>query len=91
MQPTTKFSFIDSELPYKDAKELLTELFKYKINFHKVKNFSSIIRYDKTDVDSIQKIEELTKSRDAMMQYLESAKEENRMVTIFSDFHISIK
>lgn len=91
MQPTTKFSFIDSELPYKDAKELLTELFKYKINFHKVKNFSSIIRYDKTDVDSIQKIEELTKSRDAMMQYLESAKEENKMVTIFSDFHISIK
>lgn len=91
MQPTTKFSFIDSELPYKDAKELLTELFKYKINFHKVKNFSSIIRYDETDVDSIQKIEELTKSRDAMMQYLESAKEENKMVTIFSDFHISIK
>ncbi|HRH58125.1 MAG TPA: hypothetical protein PLS10_10745 [Chitinophagales bacterium] len=91
MQPTTKFSFIDSELPYKDAKELLTELFKYKINFHKVKNFSSIIRYDKTDVDSIQKIEELTKSRDAMMQYLESAKEENRKVTIFSDFQISIK
>ncbi len=91
MQPTTKFSFIDSELPYKDTKELLTELFKYKINFHKVKNFSSIIRYDETDVDSIQKIEELTKSRDAMMQYLESAKEENKMVTIFSDFHISIK
>lgn len=91
MQTTQKFSFIDSELSYEDSKELLTELFKYKINFHKVKNFSSVIRYDKTDVDSIQKIEELAKSRDAMLQFIELARLENKNVTVFSDFQLTIK
>ncbi|MFN8282013.1 MAG: hypothetical protein U0U67_02300 [Chitinophagales bacterium] len=89
MKTIQKFSFIDSELSYEDAKELLVELYKYKINFHKVKNFTSIIRYDKSDVDSVQKIEELKKSRDGILAFIEYAKIENSKIKIFSDVMLS--
>lgn len=91
MEEAKVFSFIDSELSFDDANELLMELLRNKINFHKVKNFSSVIRFDKSDIDSKEKIDELTRTRDHIRDFITAAKNSNKKISIFSEFIITVK
>lgn len=91
MKTTATFQLIDSEFSYDDAKELLMELIKQKINFHKVKNFTSVIRYDETDTDSLEKVKTLINTRNSISEFIETAKKEGKNVSIFSELKLTIK
>lgn len=86
-----KYSLIDAKLSPEDAKEIITELIRNKINFHNVKNFSSIIRFDKPHIGSREKIEDLKKTKEQIIDLINFAKTENKQVSVYADIVISIE
>lgn len=53
-----------------DARDILLSLINQKISFHKLRNFSMQERFGRNDVFSESKIEELTKARLEIINYI---------------------
>lgn len=62
MKNTETFTLIDRHFSYDDAEETLLEMFSSKINYHKIKNWSSQERFGKDDEIAQIKIPELKRS-----------------------------
>ena len=60
---------IDGTFSNEDANEILRNLFEYKINFHRIKNFNSQIRFGQSDEHSLQRAEELKIALAQMVDY----------------------
>lgn len=54
MNTEKKYSLIDGDFTPKQAEEILRDLYTSKIQFHQMKNFSSIERFGKEDEVSIK-------------------------------------
>jgi hypothetical protein len=73
-----------------EAKEIVSNLISQKINFHNLRDFSSLERYGKRDENSLKRIEELKESRESMLEIIDMAKEEGKTVKINSNITIEL-
>lgn len=85
-----KLKLIDSEFSPEEYKEVLFNLFLKKIEFHKIKNFSSQIRFGFDDTNAIQKIAELNQSIEKIVQLFEEAKAKDQRLVVFSEIQVDI-
>lgn len=83
-----KLKLIDNEFSPSEYKEILFNIFFKKIEFHKIKNFSSQIRYGIDDPTSVQKIAELNQSIEKIAELFEEAKKKNQRLFVFSEIQI---
>ncbi|MBK0383455.1 hypothetical protein I5M32_10830 [Pedobacter sp. SD-b] len=65
-----KFKLIDGVFNAVDAKEILLTLIDKKIKFHELKSFSNEIKAGSTDGESLERVEELKKTRDHIILFL---------------------
>ena len=83
-----KLKLIDGEFSPSEYKEILYTLFLKKIEFHKIKNFSSQIRFGIDDTMSVQKIAELKQSMEKITRLFEEAQKNNHRLIVFSEIQI---
>ncbi len=70
VQKMSGFNLIDGHFELEEAKELTSAFIDKKINFHELKNFSHRVRFGKDDENSINKIEELKKTKEHIIKHL---------------------
>ncbi|WMN12965.1 hypothetical protein QYS49_35125 [Marivirga salinae] len=78
------------EYSAEEAKEIISNFITQKINFHNMRNFRSQVRYEKPDENSLKRIEELKESRKSIMELINTAKEEGKMLKIDSTITIEL-
>ncbi|HNY54644.1 MAG: hypothetical protein IPP60_14195 [Sphingobacteriales bacterium] len=74
-----------------EAEEILLEMIKSKINFHNLKNFTSMVKYDEPDYLSKQRIKELSELREEVIHFTREARESNRNLKIYSEICIQFE
>lgn len=89
MKKDEVFSLIEGKFKEDEAKDLLINLFSQKINYHKLKNFSSQVRYGKDDVVSLNRSAILKKNLEKIQILLADAKANNLQLIISSEIKIS--
>lgn len=60
---------INGTFDSEDAKEILRNLFEYKINYHKLRNFNSQIRFGEQDDHSLERALELKQALGQMIEF----------------------
>ena len=83
------FTLIEGEFSPKDSREILFSVFKSKIRFHRMKNFSFQERFGKDDGHSLQRIMQLQKTLEEISKILESAENLGKTLDIKSEIKIS--
>jgi hypothetical protein len=89
METTKKINLIEGNYTPSEAKEMLLDLYHKNINFNKVKNFSSQIRFGKDDKMAEENIEKLTKAVNYINQLVKDAQAENKNLVIKSVIEIA--
>jgi hypothetical protein len=83
------FKLIDGNYTKEEATEILMNLFSSKINFHELKQFSSIEKYGEANEYTQKRIMELTESRESIRNIL-SSDSNNIQFRIHSTVNIEI-
>ncbi len=92
MENTNKeIGLINGTFSPNEAKELLLNLYTYKINFHELKNFSSNERLNKDDELIFEKISKLKQSKQIVMDIIQEAIDKNQELIITSTISIEFK
>ncbi|MFC5282001.1 hypothetical protein [Pedobacter alpinus] len=84
------FKLVEGEFNAADAKEILLRLIEQKISFHNLKCFSHEIRFGKKDEHSIERIEELNKTKEKLILLINKAQLEGKMLAIHSSIDVKI-
>ena len=84
------FTLIEGEFSGKESRELLLSVFKSKINFHRMKNFSSHERFGKDDEYAVMKIAQLTETLHNLSQVIEEGDKEGKMFEIKSKIFLDL-
>ena len=79
---------IEGKFLHTEAREILTNIYSAKINFHQMKNFSSMERFGKEDKTAVKKIPALKKEMNKLEKILLTAKEKNLNLRITSEINI---
>ena len=82
MNKKQEFKLIEGEFTPQDAKEVLTNLYSSKINFHQMKNFSANERFGKNDELASKKIPKLKESLAVISAIIQKADEKNKILVI---------
>jgi hypothetical protein len=82
---------IDGQFTPEEAKDVLLEIIAKKINFHKLKNFTSQVRYDQPDAESEERIKELQEAKEEFLALVQEAKRERRSLVIEATVHIALE
>ncbi len=90
MKRTEKLIPINGEFSHSEAREILTNLIKSKINFHNIKNWSSNERFGKDDETAQKRIPELRKDVEKLENILEDAARQNKKLLISSEINITM-
>ncbi len=88
---TEKLTIINGDFTSDEAKEVLMDLFRSKINFHTIKNWSTQERFGKDDLIAQDRIPALTKEMKKLEEILIEAKNKNKRLVINSDIYISLE
>ena len=88
MKKKQEFKLIEGEFTPQDAKEVLTNLYTSKLNFHLMKNFSSTERFGKSDETSNKKIPELKKSMAIISAIIEEATNKKKKLIVNATVNI---
>lgn len=91
MKKTEKLTIINGDFTSDEAKEVLMDLFRSKINFHTVKNWSSQERFGKDDLIAQERIPALTNEMQKLEEILIEAKNNNKRIVVNSDIYISLE
>lgn len=83
------FKLIDGKYTKEEATEILMNLFSSKINFHELKQFSSIEKFGEANANTQKRIIELTESCQSIRELLES-ENSNIQLRIHSTVNIEI-
>ncbi|MEQ9404571.1 MAG: hypothetical protein RIM99_13340 [Cyclobacteriaceae bacterium] len=83
-----EFKLIEGSFSPDDAKEILMHMFKEKINFHKIRDFSHQERFGEHNHSSLKRIEELTESKAEILELLQEAQLLNKTLKIKSNISI---
>ncbi len=84
-----ELSLIDGQFTPKDALELLISLYSSKIQFHQMKNFSSMERYGIEDEIAMKRIPRLRESIDTITKMMKEAESNSEMIEIRSAININ--
>lgn len=90
MKEHEKLKLIDGTFNSIEAKEILTNIFSSKAQFHTTKNFSSQIRFGKDDEISAKRIPELKKTMEKIFEIILEAEKNNQTIKIHSEVSISL-
>lgn len=90
MSTKKKLVLIHGEFSPTEAKQILTSIFSSKIQFHELRNFSSMERLGKEDKLSIKRIPQLKKSLIQIEKAVEKSRKQNKRVKIESEITISL-
>lgn len=71
-----------------EAKDILLEMFNKNINFNKIRNFSSQVRYGVDDEEALKRIEILKHSVESINQILKEAHQQGKVLKIRSTVEI---
>lgn len=88
MKKEQSFKLIEGCFSPKESREIIISVFNSKIQFHKIKNFSSQERFGKEDETAVNRIPELKKCMEELLVLLDEAEkhgqnlELNSMITI---------
>ncbi|AOZ99663.1 MULTISPECIES: hypothetical protein [Flavobacterium] len=86
-----KLKLIEGEFTPFEFREVLSNLLLSKISFYEKKDFSSLIRYGKHDLQAIQKTEELKLVLKSFLETSLKAEKEKKKLMIWSEIQISLK
>jgi hypothetical protein len=73
-----------------EAKDILYNIFSSKINFHQLKNFSSLERFGKNDEVAQKRIPELKMELEKLQDIFNEAKALNKRLVVNSEIKISL-
>jgi len=90
MTKSKQLKLIEGRFSYVDAKEILTNIFSAKINFHQLKNFSFQERFGKEDPVAQKRIPALKKEMAKLEKILSEAKAKQKALVISSEINISL-
>ena len=88
METMRKINLINGKFTSFEAREILMDLCNKNINFNKVQNFSSQIRFGEDDENALSRIEVLKESVAHISEILAEAKANNRNLKIKSFIEI---
>lgn len=88
MKKQLSLKLIEGKFLATEAKEILTNIYSAKINFHQMKNFSSMEMLGKEDKIAVKKIPFLKKELGKLQKIIISAKEKNKQLIITSEINI---
>lgn len=91
METIKKISLINGAYNPNDASELLMDLYNKNINFNKIKNFSSQIRYGVDDEMALDQIQDLKECVMQIKDIVAEAKARNKNVIIKSFLEIEFE
>jgi len=83
------FSLVQGMFNADEAREILMALIESKMTFHSLKNLRSFEQSGEADPQSENRIEELEKMRNEMLELVKKAKKTNRQLDIDSKICIS--
>lgn len=83
-----KLSLIEGCFDANEANEILTNIYLTKLNFHKIKNFSSQERLGKDDSTAVKRIPELKLNMEKLSEIISEARLQNRKLVITSEIKI---
>ena len=86
--PIRSINLIDGIFTTEEAKEILTNLYNSKINFHNMKNFSHQERYGNAHSASLARIQSLRISLQKVLDAIREAEKNNQMIKINSAVEI---
>lgn len=89
MKNIEKLTLIEGVFTAEETKEILTNMFSSKINFHNIKNWSSRERFGKDDEISAKRIPELHHEMQKLQEIITDAKNRNKKLLINSEVNIS--
>lgn len=69
-----EFQLIDSTFTPLEANEVLSDLIKSKINYHKLDDFSQHIRFERDSQHSRNRIEQLKTTQEELTEFINTAK-----------------
>lgn len=91
MENKQEYKLIDGTFTSEEAEKVLTALFNYKIDYHNREDFSNHIRFNKNIEHSKKRIQELTETKKAIKDMIESSKSNNFNLVINSTISISLE
>lgn len=74
-----------------EAKEILFDMLTSKINFHNLKSFSSLIRFNHPNLESESRINELRETREQLLALVQQAADDNLNLRIESTIKVSFE
>ena len=80
---------IRGEFSPNDAHGIISHIISKKINFHEMRNFSNEVKFGKSEEFSVNRIDELKESLNALNEIIQKAKSEGKSVHLES--HIAIE
>lgn len=90
MTKTEKLTLIEGIFLAEEAREILINIFSTKINFHELKNFSSLEKHGKADKTAQKRIPELKREMEKLYEILSEAKATNKKIIVSSEIKISL-
>ncbi|GAB2595923.1 hypothetical protein [Spirosoma areae] len=88
MNKLDTLTLIEGDFSEEEAREILLNIFSFKINFHRLRNFSSQERFGKHDEIAQKRIPELKKEIEKVLQVVSEAKSKNKRLIITSGIDI---
>lgn len=90
MNKEEKLSLIEGEFDALEANEILQNIFSTKINFHKMKNFSSQERFGIEDQTAIKRLPVLILNLEKLNNIIANAELHNKKLKISSEIKIEL-
>ena len=82
MEKQDVFTLIEGEFSPKESRELLLSVFKSKIRFHRLKNFSSQERFGKDDEKALTRMKQLQETLASIFKVIDDAEKWNQTLEI---------
>jgi D-mannonate dehydratase len=88
MNNKENLTLIEGSFSVEEAKEILTSIFSSKINFHKIRNLSSQVRYGTDDEIAQKRIPALKTEMEKLQLIIAEAKAHNKKLMVSSEISI---
>ena len=85
-----KIKLIDGVFEPNEALRVLSGVLNSKINYHKLEDFSNLIRFDGAISNSKKRINELQNSHQELIELMEFAKINNKKIAVKSEIIIEL-
>jgi len=89
MKNIEKLPLINGTFHQDEVRDLLQNIYTFNINYHKLKNFATQIRFERSDENTKKSLNELEKNLLKIQEILIEAKTLNKSLLIKSEINIS--